>query len=383
MNAPRRIVFMTTGLLTGGAEMMLFQLASRLDRKEFEPVVVSLRAEGPLRGRFESAGIEVLSPDMNPAKPNPIAWWRLVRLLQKLKPEVLQGWMYHANVASAWCSKFLSGPQLLFCIHNSIYDLRDEKRLTAWIIKRGAALSARCDRIIYCATSTARQHEELGYDPQRSLIIHNGFDTEAFHPDSEARCRLQNELQLNANSIAVGLIARFDPHKDHENFFAAARIIADSIPEARFVLAGKGIDAGNSSLNDMISRHALSEHVCLLGERSDIPRIMAGLDILLSSSSSEALPSVVGEALACEVPCVVTDVGDSRLLVGDSAFVAPARDARALAAAALKLCALSAEQRRAIGAAGRAHIVQDFSISTMVHTYSGVYRGQSESKPVA
>ncbi|MBN8549661.1 MAG: glycosyltransferase [Deltaproteobacteria bacterium] len=143
MKSRRRIVFITTGLLTGGAEMMLWHLLTRLPRGEFEPIVVSLRAEGPMRSRFEQAGITVCSPEMNPAVPNPLAWWRLLRLVRALQPDILQGWMYHANVAASWCSRFLKDTRLFFSVHNSIYRLEDEKFLTGLIIKRGATLSAR------------------------------------------------------------------------------------------------------------------------------------------------------------------------------------------------------------------------------------------------
>ena len=363
--------------------MMLWQLLSRLPRQQWDPIVVSLRAEGGMRPRFERSGIRVLSPDMNPARPNPLAWWRLTRILQDLQPEILQGWMYHANVAAAWCSKYTPSARLYFSIHNSIYNLQDEKLLTAWIIKRGAALSSRTEKVIYCAESTAAQHEAIGYAKRRSIVIHNGFDTDSFKPNTEAKRLLRSELQIGSDAVMLGLIARFDAHKDHENFFAAARLIADNIPRARFVLAGKGIDSSNAILSHLITRHALQEHVCLLGERSDVPRIMAGLDVLLSSSSSEALPSVVGEAMACEVPCAVTDVGDSKLLVGSFGQVSPARDPKALAAGALKICALPGEQRKTLGEACRAHIVRNFSISTMVHSYSGLYAAETEHGKVA
>ncbi|MBN8549662.1 MAG: glycosyltransferase, partial [Deltaproteobacteria bacterium] len=195
-------------------------------------------------------------------------------------------------------------------------------------------------------------------------MIPNGFDTEIFKPDPDARQLLRGELQASSNAVLMGLIARFDPHKDHETFFAAARLIADALPEVRFVLAGKGVAPSNSILAHLTARHSLQEHVCLLGERSDIPTIMAGLDVLISSSSSEALPSVVGEALACEVPCVVTDVGDSKVLASSGGQIVPPRDPKALARAAIEIGRQPAHERRALGASGRAHIVRNFSIST-------------------
>jgi glycosyltransferase involved in cell wall biosynthesis len=370
---PKRIVFLTTGLLTGGAEMMLWQLTSRLDRKKFEPIVVSLRPNGPMRQKFEASGIPLVSPGMNPSSPNPLPWLRLVRILKSLGPQILQGWMYHGNVAAAWCSRFVGNPAVCFSIHNSIYDLNAEKLLTAWIIRQGGRLSSTIERVIYCAESTARQHEAIGYDTSRTLVIHNGFDTERFKPDACAKEALAAEFQINNSDTLFGLIARFDVHKDHETFVTAARLIADRLPQARFILAGRGIDTGNSNLVEIIARHRLQEHVLLLGERQDVPQIMAGLDVLVSSSSSESFPSVLGEAMACGVPCVSTDVGDSGFILGEFGRLVPPRNPQALAEGAIALASIGGDARKALSKNCREHIVHSLSISTMVGAYTNLY----------
>lgn len=368
-----RIVFLTTGLLQGGAESVLFDLTRRLDRSRFEPLVVSLRAQGPMRGKIEAQGVAVHSPDMNPALPNPLAWRRLGHILQSIRPALIQGWMYHGNLAAAWTARSLGSIPYFFSIHNSIYDLRKEKFLTSLVIRAGATFSKKCAGVIYCAHTTAAQHEAIGYDASKTRVVHNGFDVTTFAPLSASGHSLRSELGINADTLLVGLIARWDPHKDHENFFAAARIVADAKPNVQFVLAGKGVEYSNPVLRDMVEQHHLSEQVHLLGARSDIPQIMGSLDLLVSSSSSEAFPIVVGEAMSCAVPCCVTDVGDSRVLVGESGRSVPRVNPQALAAAALELLELPASDLRQLGKSARRRIEEQFSVETMVQNYSELY----------
>jgi glycosyltransferase involved in cell wall biosynthesis len=369
----RRIVFLTTGLLQGGAESVLFDLTRRLDRSQFDPVVVSLRADGPMRGKIEAQGVTVHSPNMNPALPSPFAWRRLGQILQRLRPALIQGWMYHGNLAAAWAARELGSIPYFFSIHNSIYDLRKEKFLTSLVIRAGAMLSRKCAGVVYCAHTTAAQHEAIGYDSDKTRVVHNGFDLHTFVPLPASAHSLRSELGVSSDTALVGLIARWDPHKDHENFFAAARIMADAQPNVQFVLAGKGVEYSNPVVQEMLERHRLSEHVHLLGARSDIPRIMGSLDLLVSSSSSEAFPIVVGEAMSCGVPCCVTDVGDSRVLVGDSGRSVPRANPQALAAAALELLNLPAADLQQLGAAARRRIENQFSVDTMVQNYSRLY----------
>lgn len=370
---PVRIAFITTGLLRGGAEMVLWQLASHMDRARFDPVVISLRPAGPVQPLLEESGIKVHSAKMNPYVPNPAAWVRLRRLVEGLQPDILQGWMYHGNLAAAWCRKAMPRAALFFAIHNSIYNLSKEKWLTAMVIRRGARLSRSCSGVIYCAESTARLHEDIGYSAHRTIVIPNGFDISRFQPSSSARAELRHELRIDAHTKLVGLMARFDRHKGHEDFFAMANIVAEKIPGIRFVLAGRGIEASNSSLHDMIVRHGVSERVHLLGERSDMPHLMAGLDLLVSSSTSEAFPVVIGEALACGVPCCATDIGDSKLVLGPGGEIVPARNPQDLAQSVVKLLASDENTRVRIGLAGREHIVTKYSLETMVRRYSEVY----------
>lgn len=374
-SSKRSIIHLITGLSTGGAEMMLCKLLSATDCARFDPIVVSLIDRGTLGERIEALGVPVHTVGMAPGRPTPAALWRLIRLVRRLQSDLIQGWMYHANLAGLLAGWLVPGRvPVLWNIRHTPYDLKAEKRMTAALIRLGARLSSRPARIIYNARVSAHQHELLGYAADRRMVIPNGFDCDRFKPSETARLKLRRLLGLEDETLLIGLIARWHPMKDHANFMRAAGRLAARRPDVHFVLAGRGVDKNNSILMKMIQDAGLTGRVYLLGERTDIPEIMAGLDIASSSSWGEAFPNVVGEAMACGVPCVVTDVGDSAWVVGDAGMVVPPRDAEALAGAWAGLIELGPEGRVRLGRAARQRVEENFSLSKIVTLYEEVYR---------
>jgi len=219
-----------------------------------------------------------------------------------------------------------------------------------------------------------RVHTEMGYRPRRWLMIPNGIDVEIFRPDSAARERLLKELELPASAILVGIVARFDPMKDHRNFLRAIALARTKVPHIHAIMIGKGVDSSNDALASEIARLGLGNRISMLGERNDIPRVITGLDVaVLSSLFGEGFPNVVGEAMACEIPCVVTDVGDAARIVGDTGKVVAAGDASALSEGLIELCRLGADGRRVLGAAARRRICDLFDIRLSVTRYEHCY----------
>lgn len=370
-----RIIHLITGLSTGGAEMMLYKLLSATDRTRFDPIVVSLMDRGTLGERLEALGLPVYTVGMVPGCPTLAALWRLIRLVRRLQPDLIQGWMYHGNLAALFASGFSPGRiPVLWNIRQSLYDIKTEKRMTAILIRLGARLSSRPARIIYNARVSARQHELLGYAADRRRVIPNGFDCDRFKPSENARLKLRRLLGLEDETLLIGHIARWHPMKDHANFMRAAARLAARRPDVHFVLAGRGVDETNSALMKMIQEAGLVGQVHLLGERSDVVEVTAGLDIAsLSSAWGEGFPNVVGEAMACGVPCVVTDVGDSAWVVGDTGMVVPPRDAEALAGAWAALIEMWPEGRVRLGRAAHQRVVTKFSLVQIVRQYEALY----------
>jgi glycosyltransferase involved in cell wall biosynthesis len=355
-----RIAHIITGLQADGAETMLYKLLCRMDRRQFQASVLSLREGGPLAPRIEALGIPVYSARSFPA-------------LLGSKPDVLQGWMYHGNIAAQLAAAVLANTPVIWNVRGSHHILRDEKPGTAAAIWLGAKLSRLPWKIVNNSAASAKLHEQyLNFAADRWVIIPNGFEPEQFMPSQSARQEVRAELSIPADAVLIGLIGRRHPMKDHANFIHAAGMLA-SCAAAHFLLAGAGVDSGNFALLAQLRRAGVLHRTSLVGARTDMPRVMAALDIATSASYSEGFPNVIGEAMCCAVPCVVTDTGDSAWLVGEAGRVVPVRDPAALAGAWRVLIARGPEGRRELGRQGRERIVSRFSMAAVARRYEELY----------
>jgi glycosyltransferase involved in cell wall biosynthesis len=296
--------------------------------------------------------------------------------MSQLQPDLLQGWMYHGNLAAQLARGcLLKSVPVLWNIRNSLYSLDYEKTATSAVIQLCAKLSDFPQQIIYNSQVSATQHEKIGYRATKRSIVPNGFDTEIFVPSLDAFNSVRQELRIPIDTTLIGLIGRYAPEKDHANFLQAAALLLKKFPElnVQFVLVGSGVDENNQILYRLVQELGLIQHTHLLGEREDIPRLTAALDIASSSSYTEAFPNIIGEAMCCAVPCVVTDVGDSARIVGDTGRKVPPRSPQLLTAAWKELLDLGFEGRQLLGNAARSRIVECFSLSAVVSQYETLY----------
>lgn len=350
------VLWLTTGLGTGGAEMMLTQLISGMGQQRH--VVISLTAGGKYIEPLRAAGAEVHTLDMPAGRPTPSALWRLMKLVRRTRPTVIMGWMYHGCLA-AQLARLVHRAPVIWNIRQSLYDLSLEKRGSALVIRSLALLSRFPETITYNSQVSARQHEALGYKRTKTQLIPNGFDLAKWHPRSQA-------LHDSA-SLRIGRFGRYTAMKDYPTFLEAAALILKEKPETQFLLVGTGVDDANSELTSHITRLGLTKNIQLLGERHDLPALTASLDLAVSSSAfGEGFPNVVGEAMACAVPVVATDIGDTAWVMGDTGRLVPAKNPAALAQACLELLALNPEYRCVLGHEGRQRILNHFSLSSVL-----------------
>jgi len=372
-----KIVHLITDLDTGGAEVMLAKLLANMDSEQFANAVISLTDHGTLGEQVVELGVPVFVLGMRHGLPDPRGIGRLVKLLRQEKPDILQTWLYHADLLGtigAWLARV---PALCWNIRCSDMDMRHYSRLSRVVLRILTWLSRRPDAVIVNSQTGKQLHEDLGYSPRRWETIPNGFDLERLHPDPAVHESLREELALPPQTVLIGVVARYDPMKDHQMFLHAARKLTAEWDDVHFVLAGRDVER----LAGLVDELELDARVHLLGERSDIPRIMAALDILsMSSAFGEGFPSVVGEAMACGVPCVVTDVGDAANIVGETGSVVPPRDPDKMAGAWQQLLSMPAEKRKALGQLARGRIEELFSIQSITQRYESLYRGIG-SKP--
>jgi glycosyltransferase involved in cell wall biosynthesis len=374
-----RVAHVITGLTMGGAEMSLYRLLAATAGSGVGAVVISLLDKGALGPAIEELGVPVHEVGMRRSLPSPGAIRRLAQLLRASRANVVQGWMYHANVAASVVARVarIQAP-VLWNVRHALDDLASERRGTRRVIALSGKLSSSPRRIIYNSLASARQHEAHGFSPAGSVVIGNGFDLVQFAPNEVARRRVRAELGVAADVPLVGIVARDHPVKDHANFLHASAAVAATNPETRFVLVGRDVDARNARLMALVTELGLADRVHMLGERRDVPAIMASLDVMVSSSWTEAFPNVVGEAMACGVVCVVTDVGDSSWIVGDTGRVVPPRNPGALAAAVQEVLSLEPAMRRGLGRAARKRVESEFGLGAVAHRYEDVYRSVCE-----
>lgn len=351
--------------------MMLYKLIDRSDPARFRHVVVSLTDVGSVGQRIAALGIPVYSLRVRRGVPDPRALWRLSAILRCLRPDVMQTWLYHADLLGLLGATLVKTP-LVWNIRSTFHHdlghmIQAVAKLCAWLSRAPAA--------VVTNSETAKvMHAQLGYRPKQWLVIPNGFDTERFSPDTAARRTVRREIGVSDDSALIGLVARFHPMKDHRTFLRAARFLNHHWTNVHFVLVGPGITADNQALREMIEAGGLQERVHLLGDRGDIPALTAALDIATCCSIyGESFPSTVGEAMASAVPCVVTGVGDAARIVGNTGRVVPTSDAGALSAAWHELLELGPEGRRELGLQARARVEERYSLESVVQQYEALY----------
>jgi glycosyltransferase involved in cell wall biosynthesis len=295
-------------------------------------------------------------------------------VVRRFRPDVLQSWLYHADLLGCIAARVHGGSKLVWNVRCSNMDVSRYGIMTRLAIRACAALSSLPDKIVVNSHSGLRFHAALGYKAARCVVVPNGFDPERFKPDPDARRAVREALGAGPQARLVGVGARYDPMKGHAVFLRAAGSVARAVPEARFVLFGEGMDERNPELMHASRQEGVLNRLILLGRRSDVAEVMNALDLLvLPSIYGEGLPNIVGEAMACGVPCVVSDVGDAARLVGETGVVVPPGEADSLAEGVLALLARPAEELGALGRAARERIAQQYDLRGMGRQYEELY----------
>jgi len=214
----------------------------------------------------------------------------------------------------------------------------------------------------------------LGYPPNKSVFIPNGFDCVKFSPQPNARAFLNLQYGFDDAHKVVGIAARYHPIKNHAGLIRAFKFVVDRLPMARLLLCGKGLDSNNLVISSLIDRCNLTSKVFLLDEQDDMPRFFSALDVNVLCSYSEGFPNVLGEAMACGVQCVTTDAGGAASILGGIGKVVPIGEDEALAEAIVELLTqpqvIRDEQRRR----ARMRIQEEYSLPMVAERYASVYR---------
>ena len=292
----------------------------------------------------------------------------------RLKPQIVQGWMVHGNIA-AWLFRLLCfpGARLAWNLRVTTADAVHEKAGTRLATQWAAVLSRSVDMLISNSEAGLKDHRALGYRARKEAIIPNGFDLSVFRPDPDDRRRVREEWKLSPEAVAFALVGRYHNQKGHSVFIHAAAIVRDTWPEATFVLVGREVDESNRALLDALNSEGLGSRFLLLGARSDVPAIMRAVDVLCMPSNYEGFPNVLGEAMASALPCIATDVSDVASILEDSGRLIRVADVAGLAASMIEMCALGATGRAEMGMKARQRIADRYTLEMVAQLYRDKY----------
>lgn len=371
---PFRVLHVINNLGLGGAETLLYRIATRGSATEH--VVVSMASPAWYSPLLEKKGVSLHHLAVDSPLQAASGAIRLNKIIRETNADVVQCWMYRSNLFGGIVAKAARKP-VVWGVHcSSLEPLRGDSRALARL--GGVLAGVTPDYVINCSTRSAEIHASLGYSAARVAVVHNGYDETAFFPDEEMRLSIRKSLELGPRDFAVGSIARWHRQKDIPNLLHAISIVRERGIALRCFLLGAGLDADNPLLVAEIEKFACADSVTLLGPRSDVQSIARALDLhVLASGGGEAFPNVVAETMLSGTPNTVTDVGDMPLMVGNSGWIVPPREPEQLADAIAEAYAEWKEQpdnwasrRRA----SRQQIADNFSFDQMVDGYERIWR---------
>lgn len=367
-----RILHVINGLTSGGTETVLCRLATYPSEVRHE--VICLEGRGIHSDKLEAAGIGVHHLDWTSAGASPRAWLQLRRLIRGADPDVVQTWMYRSNILAGIAAKAARVPVVWNIRCSSLAPLRRASRVLARI---GGMLSGSVPTAtVNCSANSVEQHRRLGYRG-KFVVIPNGYDSDEFEPNEQAREATRAELGVAPDTFLIGSIGRWHPQKGHAVLLRALSILrAQGVP-FKVLLVGKGLDSTNSELEQLIAEHGCADLVELAGERSDVPAIAKAIDLhVLASVGGEGFPNAVAETMLSGTPNVATDVGDSALIVGSSGWTVPPGDAEQLSDAMANAhheSRNSRQQWQKRKQEGRHHVAENFGLAKMVEAYAKIW----------
>ena len=371
---PKKILHIITSAEVGGAELMLCRLLERNDPRHHRQAVLSLTTPIALKERFESqAPLHTLH--MRPPLPRWQDLSTLRRIIRDERPDLIQGWMYHGNLAASVGARLAGfrGP-VLWNVRHSLHDMRLEKPVSRLVIRLNARFSRGARAIVFNSRTSIEQHQAIGFAADRCVFVPNGVDCGLNRPQPELRDEVRAELGIEATAPLIGMVARYHPMKDPFTLLAALDLVRERLPKVRLAIIGRGFDRDNRRVADAIAARGLERHVRLLGYRSDVPRLLAALDVAaMPSAWGEGFPNALGEAAATGLPMVATDIGDAARVAGPGGRIVPPKDPPALAAALAEVLSLDPAARRTLGAAARRHVTEHFELDVISRRFAALH----------
>lgn len=358
-----KTIFLIRSLNYGGAERQIVALAKGLQERGHSVLVAVFYSGGPLEKDLRDSGVPVNMLGKHGRWDVFPFLWRLISLVRHEKPDILHGYLPVPDLLTVLFKPLFPRIRMVWGVRASNVDLSRYDLLSRVVFRLECFFSRFAGLIIVNSNAGRDYHLKHGFPEGKMVVVPNGIDTERFVHDPEARKKMRNEWGIADNEKLIGIVARLDPMKDHQTFLKAASLLAKGRDDVRFICVGDGPATYKSELKRLSRELGLEKKLIWAGAYRDMPAVYNAIDIVTSSSYGEGFPNVIGEAMACGVPCVATDVGDSALIVGDAGVVVPPKNPERLASGIRALldraCADSGEK-------ARRRIIEHFSLNSMV-----------------
>ena len=352
---------------------MLLRLLETMDPVRFESKVATLGPPGSMAPMFREIGIDPIAISRQARRLSPLGFFRLLSVIRDFKPHIIQTWLYHAGTVGLLAGKIQRKP-VCWSLHANQLDLAQERFPLRLAFRVMALLSPLVDAAVIVSYDSRHWHSTLAFRPPSWIHIPVGVDTAHFRPDPDAGVRLRAELGLTKESKLVGTVGRFHSHKDLGTFLRAIAKLAELRDDVHCVMIGPDITSSNSQLIQMVENLEIGSRMHMLGQRSDVASLVAGLDVMCLSSRVESCPTVLIEAMACGVPCVTTNAGDAGLIVGDAGATVPIGDATSMSRRCAELLDLDKNRRDRLQARCRARVEKYFSLSDAARSHEDLYQ---------
>ncbi len=370
-----RLCLLIRGLKGGGAARQLVELCKGLNKTRFDLTVIVFRGGGVLQRELESAaGVDVVDLKKKGRWDVVVFLSRLVARVRRAKPHVIYSFLADSNLLAVLLKFCLGRLRVMWGIADAGQDLGASPWLSRLVYWAQGPVSRFADLVIANSQAGCRHYGSRGFPQSRMRVVPNGFDTERFRPTDDGR-RLRAEWEVGSEEALIGIAGRLRPVKDHSLFLQAAGLLLATRKNTRFVCVGDGSPAYRAELEGLSRSLGVEENLIWAGQRSDMTAVYSALDLCTSSSKSEGLPNVLGEAMACGVPCVATDVGDAAILVGETGLVVRPGDPRALADGWDTMLEQLESDGPRIRARARSRIVSLFGQATFVERKSELIEG--------
>ena len=364
-----RILHVINGLDDGGAEGVLYRIC--VCDKEHKHIVVSMQDFGKYGQLLRSHGIEVKILKISRLKTLPKAILKFRQILKEVKPDLIQTWMYHANIFAGILTKiFYYKKPIVWNIRCTIMKLGEAGLETFFLTYFGSLLSYFIpDCIIVCANSIKLGHQQIGYKYSKIKIIENGFDLEYFKLSQKI---FEKSTNVPKTDLVVGVLGRFHPQKNHNLAIKACSLAIKKGVDIKLHLAGSGITIDEPELKNSIREHSMEKFTRLFGALKDVRVFFNEIDVLLLPSKfGEGFPNVLAEAMASGVPCISTSIGDSKKIIGDTGWVLTTQKPKEIVLALKEIIEMKKNKSwLKMKNAARKRIEQNFSISKMITSYS-------------